>query len=456
MNMRTLLFLLLTITPVFGWTDLFNGKDLTGWDTYLAGGYGLNNDPKKVFTVVETDGAPAIRVSGEIYGAITTHAGFTNLHIRLEFKWGEKRWPPRANVGRDSGILYCCYGPHGAGSGAWMRSVENNIMERGIGQWWSVAGAIIDVEGEHITPEMEAAVPYKKEGKGEKNIVYKKGAPRITAAPHNGITPPFDDERPLGQWNTVEVIYWADQCLHLLNGKVNMVLTNPRYVKDNLVTPLRSGKIQLQSEAAELFYRNIQVRHINEIPSEHFALIPKAQDDDSGFVDLFGSGGWKQCGPGSFSLQDGVATAKGGMGLWWHTNKLFTNFVLRCEFVQEQDAADSGIFVRFPDPGNDPWVAVKRGHEIEIGEANPKNPTWRTGAVYPFHAPVKANTKAAGEWNDCEIVCVDHSYSVRINGDLINTWTDEKQRSAHGYIGFQNYDDGKTVRFRKLRVKTLP
>src|SRR5262245_61324357 len=133
------------------WRDLFNGKDLQGWDTYLASPsgskvpLGLNNDPNNVFTVVETDGARAIRVSGEIYGAITTHDEFTNFHIRVEFKWGEKRWPARANVARDSGILYCCVGPHGAGSGAWMRSVENNIMEKGIGQWWSVAGAIIDV-----------------------------------------------------------------------------------------------------------------------------------------------------------------------------------------------------------------------------------------------------------------------------------------------------------------------
>ncbi|HTD87134.1 MAG TPA: DUF1080 domain-containing protein, partial [Candidatus Binatia bacterium] len=105
---------------------------------------------------------------------------------------------------------------------------------------------------------------------------------------------------------------------------------------------------------------------------------------------------------------------------------------------------------------NDPWVAVKRGHEVEIGNANDPKPTWRTGSIYPFHAPVKSNTRTAGQWNDCEIVCVDHSYSVRINGELINTWTDATRRSGSGYIGLQNYDDGKTVRFRKLRVKPLP
>ena len=55
------------------WKPLFNSKDLTGWDKYLGppGGsstpLGLNNDPQGVFTVVEVDGTPAIRISGEIF-----------------------------------------------------------------------------------------------------------------------------------------------------------------------------------------------------------------------------------------------------------------------------------------------------------------------------------------------------------------------------------------------------
>ena len=83
---------------------------------------------------------------------------------------------------------------------------------------------------------------------------------------------------------------------------------------------------------------------------------------------------WKQAGPGKFTVENGVATASGGMGLWWYTGRQFTNFVLRGEFVQEQPIADSGVFVRFPDPGNDPWVAVKRGHEFEIGDPAPERP----------------------------------------------------------------------------------
>ena len=151
-----------------------------------------------------------------------------------------------------------------------------------------------------------------------------------------------------------------------------------------------------------------------------------------------------------------IATATGGMGLWWFTNRTFTNFVLRGEFVQEQPIADSGVFVRFPNPGNDPWVAVKRGHEFEIGDPNPEKPTWRTGSMYPFKASTKANTRDLGAWNSFEMLCVGHDYSVRINNEVVTTWSDPQQRSASGYIGLQNYNDNKTVRFRNLRIKDLP
>jgi hypothetical protein len=98
---------------------------------------------------------------------------------------------------------------------------------------------------------------------------------------------------------------------------------------------------------------------------------------------------------------------------------------------------------------------VKQGQEMEIGDPNPKIPTWRTGALYPFHASVVANTKPVGQWNSYEIVCHGHDYSVRINGRVVNTWTDTTQRTSSGYLGLQNYDDGKIVRHRNLRVKEV-
>src|SRR5207244_1935234 len=69
------------------WRALFNGKDLAGWETWLgkpnkaidvpgleknaqgeyAGPVGLDKDPKGVFSVIEVDGKPAVRVSGEVW-----------------------------------------------------------------------------------------------------------------------------------------------------------------------------------------------------------------------------------------------------------------------------------------------------------------------------------------------------------------------------------------------------
>jgi hypothetical protein len=193
-------------------------------------------------------------------------------------------------------------------------------------------------------------------------------------------------------------------------------------------------------------------------PTPSAGAAPKA-GDEAGFLPLFSDEAlkhWRQCGPGRFVVTNGVATGEGGMGLWWYAARPFTNFVLRGEFMQEQEIADSGVFVRFPDPGNDPWIAVNQGHEMEIGDPNPQDPTWRTGSIYPFQASAKANTKPLNQWNNFEMVCVGHTYTVKINGEVVTAWTDPKQRSAAGYVGLQNYNDGKTVRHRHLRIKELP
>lgn len=180
--------------------------------------------------------------------------------------------------------------------------------------------------------------------------------------------------------------------------------------------------------------------------------------DAEGFVELLSDEAlksWKQAGPGRFVVKDGVATGEGGMGLWWYAGREFGDFVLRGEFVQEQEVADSGVFLRFPDPGKDPWVAVNKGHEVEIGDPQPQDPTWRTGSIYPFAASTKANTRPIGEWNSYEIVCVGHRYRVTINGEQVLDWTDPKERTLKGYVGLQNYNDDKTVRHRNIRIKPL-
>ncbi|MBI1840365.1 MAG: DUF1080 domain-containing protein [Verrucomicrobia bacterium] len=454
------------------WTSLFNGRDLAGWDVWLgpkSGGYhdpktskesplGLNNDPLHVFSVDREAGVPAIHVSGQVFGAITTREEFENFHLRIEYKWGTKKWPPRNEPQHypDSGALYWAIGPQGAGSYAWMRSVECNIMQKGVGQWWAVDGTYVDVEARKVVLEKEPWIPYRGEGPGEECHVYQKGLPLITTG--GGITSGIDPEKP-GEWNVCEVIAWGNVGLHLLNGQVSLALVNPRYTDNNIERPLNHGKIQLQSEGAEIFFRKVELRPISKIPSDLLTHVPLSSPSEEGFASLIGrdeKDGWAQCGPGNFTVADGVATGHGGMGLWWHTRRAYTNFVIRGEWLQEQPIADSGLFVRFPDPGQDPWKAVREGHEMEIGDPHPAKPSDTTGSIYPFSPPVEVPVKPPGKWNAYELVCVGHNYSVRLNGQLVNTWTDPQKRSLAGYVGIQNYNDGKTVRHRNLRIKPLP
>ena len=119
------------------WKLLFNGKDLSGWETFLQGAssdqpsYGLNKDPEKVFGIVMVDGGSAIHISGKYWGGILTTGEFQNYHLRLEFKWGKQTWPPRLNQTPDSGLLYHCIGPPASATNCpWPRSIES-----GAGVW---------------------------------------------------------------------------------------------------------------------------------------------------------------------------------------------------------------------------------------------------------------------------------------------------------------------------------
>ena len=82
-----------------------------------------------------------------------------------------------------------------------------------------------------------------------------------------------DNEKPTGEWNTVELITLGDDSIHIVNGKVVMRLHGPLRIDADLPTPVTSGPIILQSEGAEIFYRDIQVRPITAIPAE-FAQNP--------------------------------------------------------------------------------------------------------------------------------------------------------------------------------------
>jgi len=270
------LLLLLFILPGYmpppaeknSWTSLFDGKDLEGWNTYLGQRYdpatdkntgeaiGLNRDPQHVFTVVKEDGRPAIRISGEIAGAISTKKEYENYHLQLDFKWGAIKWPPKKDKKRDSGLLYHSVGPYGADWGAWMRSQEFQIEEGSCGDYWGCAGGTFDVQS-------------AKNEKGD--WVYD---PAGTLRTFSGDSPAGrhcvkskDGEKPSGQWNTIDLYCHGDTSMHVINGVVTMVLLHSRQSDKGTLSPLTKGSIQVQSEGAEVFYRNIRIRPLEKMPA---------------------------------------------------------------------------------------------------------------------------------------------------------------------------------------------
>ena len=248
---------------------LFNGKDLGGWDSYIgpplddAGKklsdipVGLNHDPKHVFTVVEQNGEEVIRISGENWGCIVTKQEYADFHLQLLFKWGILKWGQKKNRKRDSGLLYFSVGDNGADYGAWMRSQEFQIEEGNCGDYWGVAGGMQDI-------------PVIK--KSDSEYVYNPGGQVYTFSATSKVgrhcIKQGDAENASGEWNTLDLYCHGDTSVHVINGKVMMVLYHSSQLEKAQVLPLVKGKIQIQSEGAEVFYKQIMVEPLNAISQE--------------------------------------------------------------------------------------------------------------------------------------------------------------------------------------------
>jgi hypothetical protein len=199
---------------------LFNGKDLNGWYSFLTS-KGKNNDPEKVF-IVENG---LLHISGKEFGYICTEKVFGNFHLAVEFKWGTKKYPPRDadSTRRDNGILY--YVPVDAKDIVWPKSIECQIQEGDVGDFWLVDHTTIVVDGKRTPPDSAYLRVVKKR----------------------------DAERPSGEWNRVEVIANKGKITYIVNGIV---------VNEGEDPSLTKGKIIIQSEGAEIYYRKIEIAEL--------------------------------------------------------------------------------------------------------------------------------------------------------------------------------------------------
>ncbi len=267
----------------YDWDELID-TNLSKWDNYLSyqhqPGYngtqpkdengeliepiGLNNPDYNVFSTFKEGEDIIIKNTGEYYGCLITKEDYKNYHFQLKYKWGDTTWAYRKNLLKDSGILYHSVGPNGVEYWrSWMLSQEFQIMEGHTGDFWSQANSAIDIKA--YKPE-SVLDPLAHESQDYLPISFNSPYRNYCRRSNN-------NEKPHDEWNTLDLYCFEGKSLHVVNGEVVMILKNSRYIEeDGNEVPLVKGKIQLQSEAAEIFFKDIRIREIDSLTQKQKAL----------------------------------------------------------------------------------------------------------------------------------------------------------------------------------------
>lgn len=197
--------------PMPGEKALFNGKDMTGWTAILPGGGKMED----VWSV--KDGV--IVCKGNPVGYIRTNDKYTNFVLKLEWRFNPAKGPG------NSGVLLRMVGE----DKVWPKSIEAQLESGNAGDFWN------------IDEVKMTAVKARTNGRNTKKD------PTAVAAAGGSV------ERPLGEWNEYEIIVdHGTVILHVNGVEVNRA-TNAEEVP---------GFIGLQSEGAEIHFRNIRVAEI--------------------------------------------------------------------------------------------------------------------------------------------------------------------------------------------------
>ena len=184
-------------------TMLWNGRDFAGWKLYTGE---PNYDVTKTWSIKDD----IIRCEGKPAGYMRTEKNYADYLFHVEWRWPGK--------GGNNGVLVHMSGP----DVVWPKSLECQLLSGNAGDFWVIGG-------------LETA----EHAKGGKRV---KGRRTIKLRDSS--------EKPLGQWNTYDIICKDDWIVVIVNGVVQNVATK---------CSASSGKICLQSEGIPIEYRNIYI-----------------------------------------------------------------------------------------------------------------------------------------------------------------------------------------------------
>jgi hypothetical protein len=189
--------------------SLFNGRDLSGWTYHL-------NKPNVPMDAVWSVRDGLLVCKGEPVGYLRTKKNdFANYVLTLEWRWPEK--------GGNNGVLVHVTEP--GVLGVWPRSLEVQLGSGDAGDFW-VIGTTIDVEN----------IEKRREGRRHFNLT-------------------DDSEKPLGEWNKMEITCRDDEVIVKVNGDVVNHATKVSQTR---------GAIALQSEGTPIEFRNIELRPLEK------------------------------------------------------------------------------------------------------------------------------------------------------------------------------------------------
>jgi hypothetical protein len=238
------------VSPTDEVIRLFDGQSLGDCYTWLKDT--RHEDPRQVFRVTDR----LLHVTGDGWGGILTNKRYRDYHLVLEYKWGERTWDTRKNAARDSGLLVHSNGRDGGYNGTWMPAIEVQIIEGGVGDIIPVPGP-----GEDGTP-LPIAYTCRVRHDGDQVIWHPQGtAERFQRGNFRrvnwfGRDPGWKDvkdfrglqdvESPFGEWTRLDVF---------CDGGNLEVYVNGSKVNEAFDLAPQAGRLQLQAELAEIFFR---------------------------------------------------------------------------------------------------------------------------------------------------------------------------------------------------------
>jgi hypothetical protein len=202
--------------------QLFNGKDLTGWYADVPAA-DEKSDVQPSFAV--RDG---MLVSlGKPEGHLLTDGEYDNYRLTVEY-----RFPKEAG---NCGVLVHASKPR-ALYGMFPQSIEVQMHHGNAGDFWCI--------GENIeVPDMERRRPRRE---GQQFGGGPQDARRI-------LNLTDDSEKPLGEWNTMEIECRGDEIKVWVNGAL---------VNHGTKCTASKGKIAIQAEGTELEFRKLELEKL--------------------------------------------------------------------------------------------------------------------------------------------------------------------------------------------------